>query len=513
MRKSCATFSGYVWPGLALFVFWFMENRRFSAGRVIRRVSPYTLAGGAAALLALAVATFTRADADLWGHTQIRTRLVGDAELPSVDPYSFTQDKPWVNHEWLSEATMGAAYKAAGAPGLALLKGVMLITGLWLVWHATRAAALQIRFVVIAVTLLGISQIAENLRPQLWSFIAIALLALVLSERRSRVWLLPLFAVWANSHGAWFVGIIVLVLWAVARVAQFRDETRPWLIIVVACLAATLVTPYGIELWAFLRETVRASRPRIEEWQPLWVLEPVRWLPWLAVVAATVWSAFQRPRPAPEVLLVLGVLALASLQVMRMTPLFATTAAVLLAPVLAARWPARGIPTPAASDRSAAVVIALVLAAASVFVLSKTLACIRTDDDHRQDFAAMTALRAAAPGRVVTYFNYGQYALWHLSPRLRVSMDGRRETVYSDARLIEHDAILAGEPAGLSALAAWRAEYVWLPQSSSVTREWLITHDYRIDVETPLSFVAVRSDLPPLKSEDIRGAGFSCFPN
>ena len=84
---------------------------------------------------------------------------------------------------------------------------------------------------------------------------------------------------------------------------------------------------------------------------------------------------------------------------------------------------------------------------------------------------------------------------------------------YSDARLIEHDAILAGEGAGLSALGAWRAEYVWLPQSSSVTREWLIAHDYRIDVETPQSFVAVRSDLPSLKSEDIREAGVPCFPN
>jgi len=186
---------------------------------------------------------------------------------------------------------------------------------------------------------------------------------------------------------------------------------------------------------------------------------------------------------------------------------------VLLAPTLAARWPARGMPAPAASDRGAAVVIAVALVGASIFVWSKTLACVRTDGDHRQDLAAITALRTAVPGRIVTFFNYGQYAIWHLSPRLRVSMDGRRETVYSDARLIEHDAIVAGESAGLSALASWRAEYVWLPQSSNVTRLWLKAHDYRIDVETPLSFVAVRSDLPPLKSKDLQGVGFSCFPN
>lgn len=125
----------------------------------------------------------------------------------------------------------------------------------------------------------------------------------------------------------------------------------------------------------------------------------------------------------------------------------------------------------------------------------------------------MAALRGAVPGRIVTFFNYGQYALWHLSPPLRISMDGRRETVYSDARLAEHDAIVVGDPAGLSALASWRAEYVWLPQSSAVTRAWLTSHDYRIDVETLQSFVAVRADLPPLKSEDLRAGGFFCFPN
>ena len=35
-------------------------------------------------------------------------------------------------------------------------------------------------------------------------------------------------------------------------------------------------------------------------------------------------------------------------------------------------------------------------------------------------------------GNLATFFNWGEYALWHLSPQMRVSMDGRRETVYPD---------------------------------------------------------------------------------
>ena len=30
------------------------------------------------------------------------------------------------------------------------------------------------------------------------------------------------------------------------------------------------------------------------------------------------------------------------------------------------------------------------------------------------------------------HFDWGEYVLWHLSPQIKVSIDGRRETVYSD---------------------------------------------------------------------------------
>jgi len=40
----------------------------------------------------------------------------------AIDPYSYTSDIPWLNHEWLSEIVMYGAYNAAGAPGLIILK-------------------------------------------------------------------------------------------------------------------------------------------------------------------------------------------------------------------------------------------------------------------------------------------------------------------------------------------------------------------------------------------------------
>ncbi len=40
---------------------------------------------------------------------------------------------------------------------------------------------------------------------------------------------------------------------------------------------------------------------------------------------------------------------------------------------------------------------------------------------------------AGVEGHLAVHFSYGEYAIWHLYPAVRVSMDGRRETVYPDS--------------------------------------------------------------------------------
>jgi hypothetical protein len=78
-------------------------------------------------LLVLAGAILvTKADPDLWGHVRFGQDILSAKRLTSVDPYSFTQDRPWVNHEWLSEVAMASAY-ALGSLGLVGLK--LLVVG------------------------------------------------------------------------------------------------------------------------------------------------------------------------------------------------------------------------------------------------------------------------------------------------------------------------------------------------------------------------------------------------
>jgi hypothetical protein len=114
-------------------------------------------------------------------------------------------------------------------------------------------------------------------------------------------------------------------------------------------------------------------------------------------------------------------------------------------------------------------------------------------------------------GRMVTYFDWGEYVIWHFGPKLRVSMDGRRETVYSERVLDEQRKVAYGDPGAMTRLQAISPEYAWLPQGlTDRAKPWFASHGYRIDVNTPTSFVAVRNDLPRIQS--VAAGAAPCFP-
>ena len=472
------------------------------------------IAVGAAVFL-FSLATVTVADSDLWGHLRFGLDMLATWRLSSDDPYSFTQDVPWINHEWLSELGMALAWSFAGGSGLGLLKGALVMTALALVWRALRQVDFGPRIVIFAAAAAAAMPVARTLRPQLWTLVFLVLLCRVLAERRARWWLPALFAVWANVHGGWIVGFGALTLWTLAETLDLRRLEPQRLAVVLSSLAATLLTPYGWGLWHFLGGTVRMGR-EITEWQPLWNMKPIDVVPWVLTVAFAAWVVRFSARDLWPRVVVLLMLAYSSARVVRIGPLFAACAAVLLADAARARWP-----RPAAGplfersrhDGLIAAFIGAVTLGAAIWIAAGSLTCIRVETPRAADGFAMRLLRSAEPGRLVTFFDWGQYAIWHLGPRLRVSMDGRRETIYSDARLQEHAAVLHGSPDGLATLARWQPEYVWLPATSGATRDWLIGRGYRLEHSSDRSFIAVRPDMPPLRLPQLEPASaLSCFP-
>src|SRR5262249_35032867 len=72
-------------------------------------------------------------DSDSGWHIRMGERILATGALPTTDPYAFTRaGQPWLAWEWGADVLMGAAHRAAGLSGVALLYGVAIAAGVWL---------------------------------------------------------------------------------------------------------------------------------------------------------------------------------------------------------------------------------------------------------------------------------------------------------------------------------------------------------------------------------------------
>jgi hypothetical protein len=461
----------------------------------------------------------TRADPDLWGHLRFGLDMLSQHTLPSVDPYSFTQDVPWINHEWLSELIMGIAYRLGGSLGLVILKTALVSAALALILTALTPAWPVASAALLVIVATGLAPVVFTLRPQLWTLIGICILCRLFITTPQGWWLAAvplLFALWVNLHGGWLVGAGLLAVWTTFQL--WRPSASRGLILGVAVISAlaTLANPYGWHMWRFLASTVGMSRP-ITEWQPLSTNRFTATIPYILMLVVVGLCATVRPRPTFDRIAMIALLGAASLRVARLAPLWVAVAIILVSPsVIAwsrrvpARWWTMHLPSRAAAQVMAIPI--LCAAIASGIEVSRIGSCVPIEGDWVPDRVVGASLaRAATHGTIVTWFNWGEYALWHLSPSLRVSLDGRRETIYSDEVLANHDELYAGTPAGIVYLHRLNPNYIWLPTALTHLREQLSRAGYRVDLETNQSFVAARADAPTIRPFSGQPP-IACFP-
>ena len=441
-------------------------------------------------VVTLMLALLTRADPDLWGHVRFGLDFLRDHALPAVDPYSFTQDRPLLEHEWGAEVLMALAWRLGGPTGLLLLKAILVAVALSFAAMAVRGAAPAARPWLLLLVGWSAFPIAITLRPQLFTWLLLAALLAVLPVRRAR-WAVPLlFVAWANLHGGWVVGLGVLAVWACTT-----NTRAAWAVLFVS-VGATLVNPYGINLWRFLWETVRLGRD-IREWRPIWTAPAMSHaLPWIVAVTITV-AQWWRGRMSPWIAFGCLAAAFASLRVLRLVPLFV---------LVAAAWAS------SPRDEERAPLPRLELAVGALVVLGAL--ALRAPQASCWpvvgDWAPDSHVELRARGTMLVPFGWGEYAIWRWGPQLRVSIDGRRETLYTDAVVAPQIAIERNEDAGLSWLDATQADVAWYPRTFRRARERLMQRGYRLVLETPESYVLARPGAAVEASA--RADVVPCFP-
>jgi hypothetical protein len=414
----------------------------------------------------------TVADVDLWGHVKFGEDIWRTGNVIQEDTYSYlTGSQEWINHEWLAEVILYRTFSLFGPPGLIAFKtGVgLLIVGLvyrhLCRWSLTAARAGVVVLLVATMLIHGLGTV----RPQLFTYLFFLLLLLLIhAAEHGRVrllWFSPvLFALWVNLHGGFLAGLAILFLWSGIHTAALvwrahsasvllSRSTLTILAALTTSVLATLVNPYGAGLLRFLLRPATLARPDISEWQPIAIVSFYGILYLTFLMAAGAGLLYSRIERKPALVGLWACIALLPLTAERHGSLFALGMAVLAAEHIGSAWvrwqATRPAHQEARRDRRRQLWAAAIALAFAVAVIRWSLphfSCIQVDPMVIRFPARAVALLkdSGVSGNMAVLFDWGEYALWHLSPRIKVSVDGRRETVYPDGVHAENLNFLTG---------------------------------------------------------------------
>src|SRR5258708_254144 len=219
-------------------------------------------------------------DPDFGWHVRIG-EIIAKNGIPYTDPLSYTMPSyPFVSHEWLVDLITYHIYPTVGLFGLAFVYGLIALSALLL--QIIRKSK---KWAVLPLFLSGIVLLSfAGIRPQVISWFFFSLLLFIIFTKRFSVYkyFLPLlFALWANVHGGFAVGIVVLGIYFLCNTWEKKKIVVTDIIIFFLSVLATGVTPYGYRVWWEIWTSLSDSSLRwsIQEWMPaVFVFQPALWI-------------------------------------------------------------------------------------------------------------------------------------------------------------------------------------------------------------------------------------------
>ena len=358
--------------------------------------------------------------------------------VPRVDIYSFTKaGEPWMSSSWLAQVLYATSYNLAGWTGPVVLAASSIAATFALLTHILGRRIPAVWAVAVAIAALMLSYGHFLARPHVLALPVMLAWAygLASASERGRApspWLLPLIALWANLHGEFVFGLVLTgafaldALWNVERALRKPLALR-WAAFGVAALAACCATPYG---WGSILAAGKILDlgellHLIYEWMPA---DFSKFGPFeLAILAAIGGALYSGVKlTPPRIALVLGLLHMALAHIRNFEIFALLLPIVVLAPVasqfaLRPAWTARAsVPAP--------VMAAIMLVLGGWTWLHSANAAMAVPESQAP-VAAVEAMRAYHPKRVLNDLPFGGYLIWRQIP---VFVDGRAE-LYGEA--------------------------------------------------------------------------------
>ena len=364
------------------------------------------------------------------GNVMLDTRRVLD-----VDVFTFTVGgETWLNQQWGAQFLIALVHRLGGWGGVLLASGVLVGATALFTYRSCRAVGASSRascLLTVAGCAVGL-EILRSMRPQQFGFLLFAVCLWIVTTRRShpgRLWLVPvLVAAWANLHGSFPLAFVLLGLaWLTDR-GSHPAGARHLLAAGALAVPATLINPYGIDVWGYVLElsTHPVVSGRVSEWGPPSIHTPTGGLFFASLVLVAGFLARRGRQTTWQALVTLGVFTTLSLLAIRGVIWWA-----LAVPVVVAELVRGG--RPRADERSP---MNLVIAAGLALVVILSMPFGRGIDERSGRPSVLTiapehlvaAARSAAPSGSRAFVSQLP-ASWveYSAPEFPVAVDSRIE--------------------------------------------------------------------------------------
>lgn len=254
------------------------------------RVSRSTAGLAAALSVVFALASFLPLwHTDVWGHLNYGRWIVQNRSLPETEPLlPLFEGVRFIDTAWLSQVIGYVAEERLGVTALQFLFAASItFCAATLCVLAARRTRSNLAGAIAAGTFLFVDyQQLIIARPQLAGMVCFMIVFAMLTALRWRkaFWVaMPVtFALWANLHGSFPMGLLLIACFVAGRAvdlvrrtgatkAVWRDDMlRRYFLLLQLCAAAVLLNPYGLQLYL---ETVRVASNRnlqdLVDWDPL----------------------------------------------------------------------------------------------------------------------------------------------------------------------------------------------------------------------------------------------------
>jgi|YNPNPStandDraft_1061719.scaffolds.fasta_scaffold14684_2 hypothetical protein len=458
-------------------------------------LKPETLFPSAPALIALLVfwmallygPRMMNMDGDLGRHLTIGRVILESGRIPTRDLFSHTMaGEPLVPHEWLSQVLFALVHRLAGLDGVVWLTAAVLAAAYGLLTAGMRSAGVRAPVPLFAGLIAAVVGSLHWLtRPHIFTLLLFAAFIVLLEryrrEGRLRLLfpLLPLMALWANLHGAFISGLVLVAVYAAGAALERRRKAALLLWGLLAGLVlASALNPVGFRLLphSFQYLGQRFLVDITQEYQSPDFHNVGTW-PFAALLLGSLalgWLARRRLAWTP--LLLLAVWSAMALYSARNIPLYALVAVPILARAVDEEvregWPALSVRFSRLEQverrawgwlwTAAAVIIGVALEATGTPL--DALQAGNRFDPQVFPVQAIDSLGGLPEGPVFNELFWGGYLLYRDWPHTRVFIDGQTD-FYGEPLSREYWQVLQGQEGWAEVLERYDVRWVILPPS------------------------------------------------